>query len=68
MVIDDDWSTEQVVAVAELLEDLLLAERLDSNSHKTGMHIIAADGNRANLVLDPVSVIITTLVTNSLSA
>ena len=23
MVIDDDWSTEQVVAVAELLEDLL---------------------------------------------
>lgn len=62
------WSTEQVVAVAELLEDLLLAERLDSNSHKTGMHIIAADGNRANLVLDPVSVIITTLVTNSLSA
>jgi hypothetical protein len=23
LVIDDDWSTEQVVAVAELLEDLL---------------------------------------------
>ena len=23
MVVDDDWSTEQVVAVAELLEDLL---------------------------------------------
>ena len=23
MVIDDDWSTEQVVAVAELLQDLL---------------------------------------------
>lgn len=23
MLIDDDWSTEQVVAVAELLEDLL---------------------------------------------
>ena len=23
MIIDDDWSTEQVVAVAELLQDLL---------------------------------------------